>query len=145
MGLLFLGIGYLFMVWAGLTVRDGGKASMLLVLLTYFWHTVGELCVSPPGRLYVTKAAPVRFVSLLMGVWFISSFVANLTGGLVAAEIEKIERGEIRLPWRFGGQADFFFLFIVSSLGTAVLVFLLTPLLKRLLRHDSAGIAAGRH
>ena len=132
LGLVFLGVGYLFMVWAGLAARDGGKASMLLVLATYFWHTVGELCVSPTGLSYVTKAAPARFVSLLMGVWFISSFVANLTGGLVAAKVEMIERGEIALPWRFGGQTDLFFLFVVTSLGTAAVVFLLAPLLKRL-------------
>jgi POT family proton-dependent oligopeptide transporter len=139
LGLFLLGVGYLFMVWAGLAARDGAKASMALVFLTYFWHTMGELCVSPTGLSYVTKAAPARFVSLLMGVWFISSFVANLAGGLVAAQVERIERGELVLPWRFGGQADFFFLFVVTSIGAAVVVFLLTPLLKRLLRPEVGG------
>jgi POT family proton-dependent oligopeptide transporter len=146
LGLLFLGLGYVFMVWAGLAARDGAKASMLLILLTYFWHTVGELCVSPTGLSYVTKVAPARFVSLLMGVWFISSFIANLAGGLIAARVEAIERGEIRLPWNFGGQADFFFLFVVSSLGMGLLVAALTPLLRRLIGgRDQAGPAAGQH
>ena len=142
LGLLFLGAGYVFMVWAGLAVRGGGKASMLLILATYFWHTVGELCLSPTGLSYVTKVAPVRFVSLLMGVWFISSFVANLAGGLIAARVEAIERGEIALPWHLGGQADFFFLFVVSSVGMGLLVAALSPLLVRLIqgrdRSDSA-------
>lgn len=144
-GLFLLGVGYLFMVWAGLAARDGAKASMALVFLTYFWHTMGELCVSPTGLSYVTKAAPVRFVSLLMGVWFISSFVANLAGGLVAAQVEAIEKGELRLPWQLGGQADFFLLFVVSSLGAAAVVLALTPWLKRLLRPDSAGGGATGH
>ena len=134
LGLGFLGIGYVFMVWAGLQTGGGGKASMALILLTYLWHTVGELCVSPTGLSYVTKVAPKRFVSLLMGVWFISSFIANLAGGLIAAQVEAVERGEIRLPWRFGGQADFFFLFVVSSLAMGLVVAVFTPLLTRLIQ-----------
>ena len=134
LGLIFLGIGYLFMVWAGLSVRDGAKASMGLVFLTYLWHTVGELCLSPTGLSYVTKVAPKRFVTLLMGIWLVSSFVANLAGGLIASKVEAIERGEISLPWRFGGQADFFFLFVVTSLGVGLLVALATPWLKLLIQ-----------
>jgi POT family proton-dependent oligopeptide transporter len=134
LGLISLGIGYLFMVWAGVSVKDGAKASMLLIFLTYFWHTIGELCLSPTGLSYVTKVAPKRFVSLLMGVWLVSSFVANLAGGLIAARVEKIERGEITLPWHFGGQADFFFLFVLTSIGVGLGVAIFTPLLKKLIQ-----------
>ncbi|MFM9059657.1 MAG: peptide MFS transporter [Planctomycetaceae bacterium] len=140
LGLLFLGLGYVFMVWAGLAARDGAKASMLLILLTYLWHTVGELCVSPTGLSYVTKVAPTRFVSLLMGVWFISSFIANLAGGLIAAKVEAVERGEIALPWKFGGQADFFFLFVVTSVGMGLVVAALTPLLTKLIQGRDQGV-----
>lgn len=147
LGLIFLGVGYLFMVWAGMSVKDGAKASMGLVFLTYLWHTVGELCVSPTGLSYVTKVAPKRFVTLLMGVWFVSSFIANLAGGLIASKVEAIERGEISLPWKFGGQADFFFLFVVTSLGMGVLVALATPWLKLLIqgRDQVDGGAGGGH
>ncbi|MFM7107569.1 MAG: oligopeptide:H+ symporter, partial [Planctomycetaceae bacterium] len=146
LGLVFLGLGYVFMVWAGLVARDGAKAPMLLILLTYFWHTVGELCVSPTGLSYVTKVAPVRFVSLLMGVWFISSFIANLAGGLIAAKVEAIEKGQVAMPWRFGGQADFFFLFVVTSVGMGLVVAALTPLLKMLIQgRDQAGPAGSAH
>ena len=110
---------------------------MALVLLMYFWHTVGELCLSPTGLSYVTKAAPVRFVSLLMGIWFVSSFIANLGGGLIAAQVEKIEKGEIRMPWNLGGQADFFMLFVVVSIGAAVVIAALTPLFKKLMRNPN--------
>ncbi len=140
LGLLFLGLGYLFMLWAGVIAKGGvAKASMMLIILTYFWHTVGELCLSPTGLSYVTKAAPAKFVSLLMGIWFISSFIANLGGGLIAAQVEKIERGEIKMPWSFGGQADFFMLFVVTSIGAAVVIFVFSPFLKKLIggREDS--------
>ncbi|HRJ49180.1 MAG TPA: peptide MFS transporter [Phycisphaerales bacterium] len=135
LGLIFLGIGYIFMVVAGqITVGGAAKASMFFVLACYFWHTVGELCLSPTGLSYVTKAAPVKFVSLLMGIWFISSFIANLGGGLIASLVEDVESGKIKTPWNFGGQADFFFLFVVTSIGAGLVVLALTPMLKKLMR-----------
>ncbi|MFO0832634.1 MAG: peptide MFS transporter [Phycisphaerales bacterium] len=137
LGLIFLGLGYVFMVVAGKTAMgSAAKAGMWLVVMTYFWHTVGELCLSPTGLSYVTKAAPVRFVSLLMGIWFVSSFIANLGGGLVAAKVEDIEKGTLKLPWSFGGQADFFFLFVVTSIGAGLIILALTPVLKPLMRHQ---------
>ena len=138
LGLIFLGVGYLFMVVAGrLTIGGAGKASMFYIIATYFWHTVGELCLSPTGLSYVTKAAPAKFVSLLMGIWFISSFIANLGGGLIAGQVEAIEKGELKLPWDFGGKANFFFLFVVTSIGAGILILVLTPLLKRLMRNPA--------
>ncbi|HPO93993.1 MAG TPA: hypothetical protein PL072_11030, partial [Phycisphaerales bacterium] len=94
------------------------------------------------GLSYVTKAAPARFVSLLMGIWFISSFIANLTGGLIAAQTERIEKGEIKLPWNISEgtgtiQADFFLLFVVTSIGAGVVILVLTPLLKKLMRNPA--------
>jgi proton-dependent oligopeptide transporter, POT family len=149
LGLIFLGLGYVFMVWAGqvahgapaaqagAAVAGGGvvKAGMWLIFMTYLWHTVGELCLSPTGLAYVTKAAPVKFVSLLMGIWFISSFIANLGGGLIASQVENIEKGKTKLPWHFGGQADFFMLFVVTSIGAGLAILVLTPVLKKLMRH----------
>jgi POT family proton-dependent oligopeptide transporter len=136
LGLAFLGVGYLFMVAAGrVAVDPATKASVGFIVATYFWHTVGELCLSPTGLSYVTKTAPERYVSLLMGVWFVSSFLANLGGGLVAAQVEAIERGDVALPWRLGGQADFFMLFVVASAAAALLAYGLAPLLTRLARN----------
>ncbi len=143
LGLIFLGIGYIVIFMGAQRVQVGAdgtalvKASMLFVIGAYFWHTVGELFLSPTGLAYVTKAAPVRFVSLLMGIWFVSSFIANLGGGLLAAQVEAIEKGKVNLPWNFGGQADFFFLFVLSSLGAGVLILVLTPLLKKLMRNPN--------
>jgi len=134
LGLILLGMGFGVLTWGASTaVEPGAKASVLFLLVTYFLHTLGELCLSPTGLSYVTKAAPVKYVSLLMGIWFVSSFVANLAGGLIAARVEAIERGEIQLPWHFGGQADFFFLFVVTSLSAGTLILVLTPLLKKLI------------
>jgi len=51
--------------------------SPLWLIAAYAFHTWGELCVSPVGLSYVTKVAPVRFASLLMGVWFLANAAAD--------------------------------------------------------------------
>ncbi|CAG1009652.1 Di-/tripeptide transporter [Phycisphaerales bacterium] len=140
MGVLLVGLGYLFMVFAALSVKDGAKAHMIFIVGTYFVHTMGEIILSPTGLSYVTKAAPKESMSLLMGVWFISSFIANLGAGKVAALVEPILKGEKHLPWHLAGgkpedpntYADFFLLFVITSCTVGVLVLAFGPLLKKL-------------
>lgn len=151
LGLILLGLGFGVLVMGALTVRvdvpagEGqagvvaAKASLFFILGAYFLHTMGELCLSPTGLSYVTKAAPVRFVSLLMGVFFVSSFIANLSGGLIAAQTERLERGEVRLPWNISAgtgtiQADFFLLFVITSIGAGLVILAFTPLIRRMMR-----------
>jgi POT family proton-dependent oligopeptide transporter len=88
LGLIMLGLGFLFMVWAANIVSDGGKAMPYLLILTYLLHTYGELCLSPVGLSYVTKLAPKRFVSQMMGVWFLATSLGNLSAGLLAGMFE---------------------------------------------------------
>lgn len=138
LGLILLGLGYIVMVLGAEQASTGVKVGMWVLTVTYLLHTMGELCLSPTGLSFVTKAAPVRFVSFLMGMWFLSSFVANLGAGLVATMVTKIEKGEIQLPWSDwfaqGSRAPFFMLFVVSSLGAGVLILILTPVLTKLLK-----------
>ena len=137
LALFLLGGGFAFMVIGSLGTTPTNRASMFWLTATYTLLTLGELCISPTGLSFVTRAAPVRYVSLLMGLWFLSNAMANKLGGQVAGQIEHIERGQVNLFWyrwfRLGGQADFFLLFVISSVAAGLLVLLLTPLLKRLL------------
>lgn len=154
LGLILLGIGFVVLVLGARTINvtpavQGGaaevvntKAAVWFLLGAYLFHTLGELCLSPTGLSYVTKAAPVKFVSLLMGIWFISSFIANLGGGLIASQTEKIESGAVKLPWSLGAttgsiQADFFFLFVVTSIVAGLVILALSPLLKMLMRNPN--------
>ncbi|MGC4006735.1 MAG: oligopeptide:H+ symporter [Pirellulales bacterium] len=133
LALALLGIGFGVLVLVAPRTAADGKAALFWIALMTWFHTIGELCLSPTGLSFVTKTAPIRFLSLLMGIWFVSNFVANLVGGLVAARVKDIEDGKLQLPWELGeGQADFFMLFVVSSFGAALLALALTPLLKRL-------------
>lgn len=144
LGLIVLGLGYVFMVMAGLQVRgDGALASMWLIAATYVLHTIGELFLSPTGLSYVSRAAPKRHASLLMGVWFISSFLAYTVGGKLAGEADPERIGTARFffqDWGIdfgGGYANFFFLFVFLTIGGGVLIISLTPLLRKLMRHPN--------
>jgi proton-dependent oligopeptide transporter, POT family len=136
-GLFLLGGGYAFMVVGSLGTTPVARASMVWLVATYFMHTLGELCISPTGLSFVTRAAPVRFLSFLMGLSFLSNSLANWAGGRIAGQIDHIAAGEIRLPWSGwfmdGGQASFFFLFVVATFGAGMLVLAMAPLLKRML------------
>jgi POT family proton-dependent oligopeptide transporter len=136
-GLFLLGGGYCVMVAAGGLSAGGAQVTVWWLTVTYALHTMGELCLSPTGLSFVTKASPAKWVSFLMGLWFLSNFVANLGGGIVAGYIERIEQGETELfwyPWfRIGGSGDFFLLFVISSAAAGVVALALTPVYKRLL------------
>ncbi len=95
LGMVLLGIGFLFMV--GAVLQRGGdvanpaiKASILWLLATYFFHTIGELCLSPIGLSMVSRLSPPALTSMLMGVWFLAPFVAQIAGGYIAAYVETL-------------------------------------------------------
>ncbi len=137
-GLVLLGVGYMCMTLAGMQASSApGKAAMFLVAATYIIHTLGELCLSPTGLSYVTKAAPKKAVSLLMGVWFLSSFVGNFAAGKLAMLATPIGEGKYKRIFGLGGQADFFVWFVIIPIAAGVLVLIATPVLKKLLRNTT--------
>lgn len=100
LGMVLLGIGFFFMVGAvlerGGNVEDSNvKAHLMWLILTYLFHTIGELCLSPIGLSMVTRLAPVKLASMLMGVWFLSPFLAQIIGGYIASFVEKLGALEI--------------------------------------------------
>jgi proton-dependent oligopeptide transporter, POT family len=84
-GLLFLALGYVFIAFGVDGAEPGIKVSMIWLTGLYFIHTVGELFLSPIGLSMVNKLAPVRFASLLMGVWFLSTAAANNFAGFLSS------------------------------------------------------------
>lgn len=84
-GLALVGIGFLVLVWASKhAASDAFKVSWLFLLLAYFLHTIGELCLSPVGLSMITKLSVARMVGLMMGVWFMASALAHTLAGIVA-------------------------------------------------------------
>jgi POT family proton-dependent oligopeptide transporter len=95
LGMIFLGVGFFFML--GAVAQRGGdiqdvtvKASLMWLIMTYLIHTIGELCLSPVGLSVVTKLAHPKFASLMMGVWMLSTFIANIVGGYLASYVESL-------------------------------------------------------
>ncbi len=100
MGMILLGIGFFFML--GAVAERGGdiedvtvKASLMWLVMTYLIHTIGELCLSPVGLSVVTKLSPPKLASILMGVWLLASFFANVLGGYLAKYVEELGAGMI--------------------------------------------------
>ena len=120
-GLILLGVGFLVLAWGSTFLVGGAKVGMQWLVVTYFFHTVGELCLSPVGLSSMTKLAPDRLVGQMMGTWFMGSALGNLIAGLVAGYIE-----DMPLPSLFGTVA-----MIVVVSGGAFLI--LTPVIKKMI------------
>jgi POT family proton-dependent oligopeptide transporter len=89
-GLVLLAVGFVVMAWASMSLADG-KVGMQWLVATYFFHTVGELCLSPVGLSSMTKLAPGRLVGQMMGAWFMGAAIGNLVAGLVTRYMPETE------------------------------------------------------
>ena len=114
MGLLLLGSGFMVMAWGSTYIPDSPNGvSPMWLIVTYFLHTAGELCLSPVGLSSVTKLSPRRLVGQMMGTWFMGAALGNLIAGLVAGRIESMP-----LPNLFGTVAT-----IVMVAGALYILF----------------------
>jgi POT family proton-dependent oligopeptide transporter len=140
LGLALLCLGYI-VIAAGVSGVDSSvKISMWWLIVLYVLHTMGELCLSPIGLSMVSKLAPLRFSSLLMGTWFLANAAANKLAGTLSALIppgagEAPATATTEFPKLLGfaitNLYDFFMIFIFMS-GIAALV--LFVLYRRLLK-----------
>ena len=128
-GLWLLGLAFLAMVFGAMEARSDGLAGAHWLLITFVVYTWGELCLSPVGLSMVTKLAPARLQSMLMGVWFFSFSLANLLAGLVARYSIRLESGEA--TFLIDGLPGFYLLLVVAPVLTGVLIWLISPLLRR--------------
>ncbi len=126
MGLALLGVGFLVLAWGSFYVPEGAESNpavgvgMTWLVVTYFFHTVGELALSPVGLSSVTKLSPHRLVGQMMGTWFMGAALGNLVAGLVAGRIETLPPEELFT--------------VVASIviGSGLLFLLFAPLINRL-------------
>jgi len=124
LGLIFLGVGFGVMAVASIYAAQESLVLPTWLILTYLFHTMGELCLSPVGLSAVTKLSPRKFLGQMMGLWFISIALGNLFAGLVAGRFDDDSLADF--PMLFGS------VFGVTVTGGLILL-LLTPMLKRLI------------
>jgi len=113
LGCFGLGLATLIMAIAAWSAKDAGHASWLWLFAYFVVLTVGELYLSPTGLSLVTKVAPVRFQSMMMGFWLATSFTGNLIAGWLGSF------------WGGMGKANFFVMIatIAAAAGAAIWAF----------------------
>ncbi|MGY8918172.1 MAG: peptide MFS transporter [Flavobacteriales bacterium] len=82
-GLIIMGIGFFFMTAATAQYEATGSSAMYWLVLAYLFHTIGELCLSPVALSFVTKLAPVKYASIMMGVYFMMTGFGSKLAGLL--------------------------------------------------------------
>ncbi|UMB55425.1 peptide MFS transporter [Lutibacter sp. A64] len=112
-GLMIMGFGFFFMTAAAGQFEATGTSAMYWLVLAYLFHTVGELCLSPVALSYITKLAPAKYASLMMGIYFAMTGIGNKVAGLLGESAEDL--GEYTV---FTGIALFCLIF-----GLLVMVF----------------------
>ncbi|NVK28635.1 MAG: MFS transporter [Flavobacteriia bacterium] len=82
-GTIIMGLGFLFMAKASLEVLATGEAALVWIILAYLLHTLGELSLSPVALSFITKLAPAKYVSIMMGVYFAATGLGNKVAGAI--------------------------------------------------------------
>jgi len=95
LGLLGLSAGFFVLAWGAAGATTEGSVAMTWLVVTYFLHTVGELCLSPVGLSSITKLAPRDRISQMMGLWFVATALGNLFAGLTAGTLENKSAGDV--------------------------------------------------
>ena len=89
-GIIIMGLGFVFMFFASTEFEIYGKSSMYWLVLAYLFHTIGELCASPVILSYITKLSPQRLVSSIMGIYFAAIGIGNKLAGTVGQYSERL-------------------------------------------------------
>lgn len=94
-GTIIMGLGFVFMMFASQEASEEafGKAALYWIFLAYLFHTIGELCSSPVSLSFITKLAPMKYASIMMGVYFAATGLGNKLAGSIgeASQIEPYE------------------------------------------------------
>ena len=133
--IILVGLGFGMLVIGANVTADGAKIAMIWLVLAYFLHTMGELCLSPVGLSSVTKLAPQKIVGFMMGVWFLatasSEFIAAVLANLAKIDTKGGEVTDITVA--LTSYTDLFSkLFWVGLIFGGILL-LLSPLVKKLM------------
>ena len=110
LGVIIMGTGFLAMSAAAMQADSSvdGKGAMIFLIIAYLFHTIGELFASPTALSFITKLAPAKYASLMMGAYFAAtgfgSYLASFVGRLAEGAGEfQIFTGIFIFTLLFGG------------------------------------------
>ncbi|HEX8563615.1 MAG TPA: oligopeptide:H+ symporter [Flavobacterium sp.] len=134
LALIFAGLGFGALVM-GIDASGLGKVAMGWLILTYFLHTCGELCLSPVGLSAVTKLSPAKIVGFMMGVWFLatasSEYIASVLANLAAIDTKNGVAPDLNVA-----KQSYLMLFeylFYTGVGVGIVLLLVSPIIKRLM------------
>ena len=82
-GTMIMGTGFFFMSAASTEYATNGSSAMYWLVFAYLFHTIGELCASPVALSFITKLAPVKYASIMMGLYFAMTGFGNKLAGFL--------------------------------------------------------------
>jgi POT family proton-dependent oligopeptide transporter len=121
LGLVGLALGFFVLAWGAANASATNLVSPAWLVVTYFLHTVGELCISPIGLSAITKLSPARRVGQMMGIWFVGAALGNLFAGLVAGSLESL------------APSSLFRTVAMIIGGAGVIALLLSPIFRKMM------------
>jgi len=129
-----LGFGVLMYALSNLVTTGTGPDGAVIqqipmwpLVLCYVLQTLGELCLSPIGLSMVTKLAPLKYVGLAMGGWFLSTAIGNNLSGIFAGHVSG-ETGMTVASALEGFTSSFWLLLVAGAF-----LFLIAPLIQKLM------------
>jgi proton-dependent oligopeptide transporter, POT family len=125
LGLIIMALGFGLLALGSFGIEEGVKVSMMWLVFAYLFHTLGELSMSPVGLSYVSKLVPPRMIAFMFGMWYLAIAIGNKLAAMLGGEIENITE-EYSL-------AGFFLIFTIIPAVAGVLIFLMNPMLKKLM------------
>jgi POT family proton-dependent oligopeptide transporter len=127
-GMTLLGIGMACVAIGASDIPVGARTasvSMIWLVLVYFFHTMGELCISPVALSYVSKLVPGRMIAMMFGIWYLAVAIGMKLAGVFGEASESIAKTE--------GLSYFFWLLTAVAVGLGVLSAALYPVIKKLM------------
>jgi POT family proton-dependent oligopeptide transporter len=127
-GLSLLGIGMACVAFGGSSIEAGATSasvSMVWLVLVYFFHTMGELCISPVGLSYVSKLVPGKMIAFMFGIWYLAVAIGMKTAGIFGESSEALAKTE--------GISYFFWILTILPIVLAVFSLLMGPVIKKLM------------
>lgn len=127
-----MGLANLVLVWGAQAFGVAAMTPVIFVFLYYLLATTGELCLSPVGLSAMNRLAPKYLASLIMGAWFYMTAVGNFVAGKIG-EATGGHDGEMSKQ----GLLEIYELFGWISIGAAVAVLAISPVVKRWMHLDT--------
>ena len=127
-GMVLLGVGMACVAIGASDIPVGAataSVSMVWLILVYFFHTMGELCVSPVALSYVSKLVPGRMIAMMFGIWYLAVAIGMKLAGVFGEASEGIANEY--------GLSYFFWILTAVAVGLGVLSAVLYPVIKKLM------------